>query len=311
MGLRHKRFLCSLLILACSAFSFASANAATPTSPAAIQVVPALENLVQAPHQNTISYSSTITNATNTPVSVTVSTTDFTTLGTNGSLVFISQKQAGDHSLAQAISISDPSFILAAHASQQLTISINNASALTGGGHYGSVLYRTTAVLPTSVANHVQFQQTIASLIFLTSNGQGSYGLGLSVPHTGIVWSHFPNSLNLLFSNTGNVQAVPRGYVNVTNPFGTQVSKNIINPNSGVVLPGTQRLLQTSITSKADVVWPGIYTVRTYYRYDGETGFKVLISHIVYINLGLCLVIILVFIILYLCAREIYSSVRK
>jgi hypothetical protein len=109
-------------------------------------VSPAITNLTVLPHQASLDYSETITNSTNSPLLVTSTTANFTSVGISGTLQFLSIHNNGQHDLASSLHVLTPRFILAADSSKTVTIRVQQLSSLTTGGHYGAVLFQLSAV---------------------------------------------------------------------------------------------------------------------------------------------------------------------
>ena len=82
-----------------------------------------------------------------------------------------------------------------------------------------------------------------------------------------------PGQINPRFQNTGNVHIVPRGSVDIYDPFGRQVRKSIINTGSGIILPESFRVYSGTFMNLATVFWPGRYSMVTSYRYGGKPDF--------------------------------------
>jgi hypothetical protein len=212
-----------------------------------------------------------------------LATSNFNSLGLSGTVVFSRDTFNNSHGLADAITFPVPQLAIPAYHSQSIGVTITGIKQLAPGGHYAAVLVQSSPLTPTLGAT-VTLKESVASLIFLSTAGQGSYSLSLRSLPTVVAGEQLPINLNLVFTNNGNVQVAPSGYVVITNPFGHLVSKTILNPDASLVLPNTSRLLQTNLPS-SQPVWPGRYTDRVYYRAINSAHYQVMTQYVYYIGL--------------------------
>lgn len=280
----------------------ASAHAATPvnTTPDGLGVSPAIINLQATIHEEQLKFDNTITNDSNNAVRITARAVDFTMTGVSGDVLFSETSQSA-YGLASQMSVSEPNFVIPPHQTKTVTVTIRETNTLKAGGHYGAVLYKVTDPTPTSKTgsqSRVGIRKTVASLVFVTTAGKGTYQLQLLPIDNPIALFHLPNSYNLTFKNTGNTQVIPQGYVQVSGPLGTLYSRGTINTGSALVLPGTSRLLQTPVTRITHAWLPGRYTVKAYYRYAGSNTYQVQTTHFWYINFGSIICILILFMIM-------------
>lgn len=282
----NKQLLVIGLVIA-GAFGLGIGNVGAASNSNTIGVSPALQTLVARSGQRMISYDVTLTNTSTSPQIVSISAADFTAFAGTGQVQFLDPaKPNKDHGLLDSFQLLSPQILINPGESRAIPVTLNNVDKLTPGGHYGAILLKTSK--PNSlVKNNISITQTVASLVFLTTEGKGSYGLNLQPIRTTFGWFRLPSTLNLAFKNTGNVQVVPRGYINITSPFGRPVSKTVLNTDSGLVLPGTTRLLQTPVKTTGRAIIPGIYNIKVYYKYDGAKTYSVQSSKVVFLNLWL------------------------
>ena len=267
-------FIVALIMLAVTSTHHAAALSDTSFS---ATVSPAIHDIHLLPNQLTTMYSSTIQNPTSAALQVHVSSADFTPLGNSsaGALTLLAANNSTAHGLAKDMLADSSDFILLPLQSRSIKVTIADTAHLAGGGHYGVLLYEILPLLPAGThGSTVGLKQTIASPVFVSTQGSGTYGLQLFKPELGIAWLHLPKSYAVAFRNTGNVQLVPRGYINLTGPTGAQQAKTIINSDSGMILPDTNRLFSLPADNYSKPSFPGIYTLRTYYRYDGSSTYS-------------------------------------
>jgi hypothetical protein len=192
-------------------------------------------------------------------------------------------------------------------------INIVNTNTLSPGGHYGAVLFKVAALGQSlsQSSQRIAINEVLVSLIFLSTEGQGVYHLGLNIPKQSIAWASLPSNFSLLFQNQGNVQTTPRGYLNVEGPFNRQISKNIINPNSNLILPGTSRQLSVTTQSIHHAILPGIYTVSVYYGYPGQVGYTVAHTRIIYVDIYAVIAVIFAILLFYVAISKIVMYERR
>ena len=154
--------------------------------------------------------------------------------------------------------------------SQVVTVRINDDNSLIAGGHYGALVVLGSVSQSTSAGHYVALSQSINGLIFLTKTGGEVYGLNLSnVESSGSLLAQSP-ILSMRFQNTGNVHTVPRGIAQVFDPRGRLISQGVINEDSDLILPQTNRLerIQLISVSKANMI--GRYHLNVQYHRDGD-----------------------------------------
>ena len=282
------RRLAILSLALASLFGLNAGHASAATGNNTIGVSPALQTLVARKGQSQITYNVTLTNISKEPQTVSVTAADFTAFNGTGQVQFLDpSKPNKEHGLAGSFQFIAPQLLINPGESRLIPVTLGGLDKLTPGGHYGAILLKTSLPSPLKNSN-VIITQSVASLVFLSTEGQGTYQLKLRPQSTSLAFFRLPQSLNFVFDNTGNVQATPRGYVAITGPRGL-ISKTIINSESALVLPGTQRLIQTPLNSRSFLQLPGIYTVRTYYKYQGANDYSFQFKKVVFFNLPLVL----------------------
>lgn len=168
----------------------------------------------------------------------------------------------------------DPVFTLQNGQVKSVPITILNSSEMAPGGHYGALI---AEIQDTSKskgsANQISLKQELVSLLFIKKVGGETYGLKMeSMSANGGLST--PDSINIVFKNTGNVHVVPRGYIELTDAKGGVVAKGIINPESTLVLPEKKRQFITVLQPIAAAKNGTEYKVTAYFRYDGVDDYS-------------------------------------
>ena len=296
MGKTTKR-ICSygIAVVAITALFVVLPLNASAASPNNLGVTPAVSTIDVLPSQTSVTFTNAVVNDSDQPIIVRATTSDFTMNGANGSLVF-ETAQNKKYSLKESLQIDQPTFAIGPHQSHTVTITIINTQALQAGGHYAAILYK-TSVRPAGKSSGptVNLNQTVASLVMVSTAGRGTTDLRLLPIENPIAFFKLPSSYNLSFRNNGNVQAIPRGTVHVTGPLNKLYSRGQINSGSAMVLPETTRLYQTAVSRVAHAWLPGKYTIHVQYRAASSTKITEKTQDIWYTNFGSILCILFLF----------------
>lgn len=155
-----------------------------------------------------------------------------------------------------------------------IPIAILNSEEMSPGGHYGALIAEIqSSDKSKGSANEISLKQELVSLLFIKKVGGEAYGLQLESMFASGGLST-PDSINIVFKNTGNVHVIPRGYIEVTDVKGRVVAKGIINPESTLVLPEKTRQFITVLQPIGVAKSGGEYNVTAYFRYDGKEDFS-------------------------------------
>lgn len=288
------KYLLISLLLFVVCIGINSSAKATSLTASGITISPAIEQISLSPSQNSANFSIQITNNTKQPVIINISARDFTSLNQYGGIGFLTGNQsmlANGHGLANDLNIGLTQLALAASQSQNVPIIINNANSLAAGGHYTAINYNIHG--PASKkANSVTINQSLSTLVFLSTSGQGTQTTTLSTPVISRFAATFPKTVSLVFSNSGNTQTVPRGVVQIYKKPTSIISQATINIDSGLILPSSSRLFNLKLTNMSSGhLWPGIYHLKVYYRHDGQTGYYIYQRSFLYLSSGLLIAI--------------------
>ena len=279
-----RSLLCGGVILA-AAFLWHSSPADALTAGQGLTVTPAIKQIALAPSQMSATFTVSVTNTTDSPITVAISTQDFTTLNQNGGIRFLSTANSGPHALASSMSVATPQIHLDRGRSAAVTVAINDTEKLAAGGHYAAVVFRIVDSSSSGSNNIVSVMPAVSSLVFVTTSGAGTQQLDLSSPNIGSFQTQFPNQLNLVFTNSGNTQTTIHGVAQITESGGRPVSQGIINADSGLILPGSQRLFDVAlhdVTGSPRIV--GSYTLHILYRHDGQSDYSVYQQKFFFVN---------------------------
>jgi hypothetical protein len=217
-------------------------------------------------------YEVTLTNHSEVSQLFVMSAADFGSLDEEGGVAFLGQSQNlldRKYGLAAWMKLDKTQVTVPAGGSAQVRVTIDNASTMSPGGHYGAVLATAqTDGTGKTGRPRVGVKQVLSSLILLVKDGGARPTMALVSQTTNAVWWRLPTSVTQRFKGTGNVHIVPRGTVEVVDPLGRVVRRGALNAASGAVLPESIRRYRTSLDS-VNVAWvPGPYRVVASFRPD-------------------------------------------
>jgi hypothetical protein len=287
--------------------------AAADTSANGITASPALQQISLDKGQNTASFSTTVTDNTKVPMGIEITAEDFTYLGLQGDVSFISAQSASSnpHGLASSLKIEPSHVNLLPGQSQTINVTIENADALATGGHYSALVYKYLGP-STGPSGSVSINQAVTTLIFLTTYGQGTQILRLDTPVLGPLQTVVPHGIPMVFEDQGNTQTVLRGYVQLVNPSGKTIAQAIMNEGSGLILPGARRLFTVNLSGLASgYAWPGLYHLKVFYRHDGQNNFSMYEQGFIYLSLTHILVLVAVLLALVAALVLLLRLLRK
>ncbi len=241
-----------------------------------LTVTPVFQEVTLATDEAEARFSITLTNQTDGPLVLRPSVVDFGSLDESGGVAFLgaSDNLVRKYSLASWMRPEKDIVSLEVGESEDLRVVIENRESLSPGGHYGAVLFTIGNEEGDAKENVVAVNQLLSVLVFAKKEGGEIYRLNLldRTWERSLLFGLSQTSLR--FQNEGNVHIVPRGIVTLTDPLGRIVEKGVINTESGLVLPESQRTFVTKLSLVTPLLIPGRYTLRTDYRYDGQEAFE-------------------------------------
>ena len=241
-----------------------------------LTVTPVFQEVTLATDEAEARFSITLTNQTDGPLVLRPSVVDFGSLDESGGVAFLgaSDNLVRKYSLASWMRPEKDIVSLEAGESEDLRVVIENRESLSPGGHYGAVLFTIGNEEADAKENVVAVNQLLSVLVFAKKEGGEIYRLNILDRTRERSMLFGLSQTSLRFQNEGNVHIVPRGIVTLTDPLGRVVEKGIINTESSLVLPESQRTFVTKLSLVTPLLIPGRYTLITDYRYDGQEAFE-------------------------------------
>lgn len=245
--------------------------------PRGITVSPAFQEITLGQEDARADFSVSVTNTMEEAVTLRITVFDFGSLDESGGVAFLgaSNDLEKKYALASWIRPEKDVFMIEPNETKQILVTIENREALSPGGHYGALTFKTeySVVGDRQEGNTLSVNQLFSTLVFVKKVGGEIYDLKLSGQEYKGGLMKFQDTVRLRFRNNGNTHAVPRGMAVVSDSFGRKVAKGIINQESGLILPETFRVYPVHLNPLAMSFIPGRYTMEIAYRYDGKDDF--------------------------------------
>jgi len=289
-------------------------NAAPSVTYKGITLTPAIINLDLVAGQTHAPFDVQVTNNTQVPQSLRLSSIDFKSLNQSGGLAFVgngSSQITAQHSLASWLNLGNGAVDLTPGQSKTVHMLVDNRSDLAPGGHYAAVLFQSTKDTTGTSNNHVAINQVVSALIFVRKVDGATYGVDISTIAVPNNWFKQPNSVNVVLTDTGNTQEVPRGLVTATGPITGEIARGLVNPDSNLLLPDSSRLFQVPLQRTRHAWWPGFYKVTVSYRYDGTTQLQTATTSFLYISPFFIVVLLVILAIGYFLMRQRKALYRR
>lgn len=259
--MRHRIFLVALLLF----FTVKPVFAATSSS---LTVVPSLAQIDLATDKPEAVL--TYKNSGSVALNISFSTQDFTAFEDGYKIKYLTENDAKNYrySLSSWISFEQKSIRINPHEEKQVKLFIDS-TRVTKGAHYASILAQ---IDQDDNGQKIAVRGILSSLLFVRASTGQEIESGIIVNLRAVQnFIEFPASFVLRFENTGNVDVVPYGILQITGPFGKRVAKAILNENSSMVLPESIRRLDLTVTKEQSFFPPGIYTAKLSMHF-GKTG---------------------------------------
>ena len=263
------------LFLITSAVGYSLGVSAAPGQ--GITVEPVFEEISFGGNQETERFEITLKNDTVQPVVLRPSIVDFGSLDESGGVAFLgaADQLERKYGLASWMQPEKDAVFLEPGEVEKLPLVIENRESLSPGGHYAAVVFQVgSGDEMVNKENEVAVNQLLSVLVFVKKKGGEVYNLELK----DVEWWQgiflVPSEVRSRFQNAGNVHVTPRGVMTLTDPFGRDIAKGILNEESGIILPETQRTYVTKLEVLKRAFLPGTYTLAVSYRYDGEENFR-------------------------------------
>ncbi len=201
---------------------------------------------------------------------------DFGSLDESGGVAFLGSGDPREYEAAKWMEIPVKDILVAPQSKTRVDVTIKNDDTFSPGGHYGAVLFENdTPDTNADDKTRIAVRQVFSALVYVRKVGGEVFSFRLEGKEYRKQLWRLPETVNLRFTNEGNVHVIPRGTVRISDPLGRTIKKATINQSSGLVLPNTSRRFDERFGSLTGAWLPGQYSVRVEYRYDGKDTFEV------------------------------------
>ncbi len=240
---------------------------------------------------------------------------DFGSLDESGGVAFLGSGDPREYEAAKWMEIPVTDILVAPQSKTRVDVTIKNDDTFSPGGHYGAVLFENdTPATDSGDETRIAVRQVFSALVYVRKVGGEVFSFRLEGKEYRKQLWRLPETVNLRFTNEGNVHVIPRGTVRISDPLGRTIKKATINQSSGLVLPNTSRRFDERFVALASAWLPGKYSLRVEYRYDGKDTFEVSGEKYWYwppVTTGILIVILSVFLTLKYCHKKGYKLSKK
>ena len=193
-------------------------------------------------------------NPSDATIGIKMTVEDFTVTGEIGH-VKLEPAETETYSIARWITFEPNEFILGPGEQKFVTFTISVPGNAEPGGHYGSVIAGTTAVVGGEFTGAVVAGR-VGSLVLLSVAGEIEEDLGVKEFLAPGYSEYGPIPFTIRLENKGTIHVKPKGFITITNWLGRKVVDIEIPQRN--VLPNSIRKIETSLDRKW--LWAGRYT---------------------------------------------------
>jgi len=272
----HIKFLLSTTALLAISLYIGTFGVHAQSENGDITVDPVYQQVIVKPSPDTQQFSIKITNHTKSAQTFSLKAVDFGSLNETGGVAFIGVKTPDlnyKYALSPWIKVENNSIVVGPGQTLKQSVLITDAHSMPPGGHYGAIFIQPQRSSDKSKNSKVEVSQVVSSLVFVNKIGGDVYRLDLKGTNSNKSIINLPSKVTLRFHNGGNIHLVPRGKITVTDNQGRIMREGLINQDSGIMLPETNRQFVSNLQNRATVWWPGNYYVNIKYRYDGKDSY--------------------------------------
>ena len=212
-------------------------------------------------------------NTTNLELNFTLRAIEFTEIDKNGGNIFLGQSLSeGEFKSAPWVKLPEEQILLIPGEQKEVVFELKETEKLLPGAHYAAILFETTrpAEREGEDPSRIFLRQIAASLLYISKASDQEQKIMAVKSERYTSFPKLIESLVVTFVNQGNNLAEPRGYVAVSNLFGAEVGRGILNESGKILFPGQERQIEAKF-EKINYFFPGPYTFQVFYRIgDGE-----------------------------------------
>lgn len=195
----------------------------------------------------------------------------------------------GTASALSRLRLTPTDLTIPADGSAKMTVTVSDSVKLTPGSQQIDLVLTQLA----TPSNSVSVVPSIRLPLIVIKEDGAITALSASTPSKPGFAFDLPEKVTVTIKNTGNMIAIPRGYVQVLDPRGREVSKGIVNGASVAVVPGSQLRTNIDMTTLDHAWLPGTYRVRLAYGTGGGAAATLVSASFFYLPVWQILLILL------------------
>lgn len=195
-----------------------------------------------------------IFNPTREPIGITMLMEDFSPIGEVGEVQLSDGDDHSSFSVASWTEFFPSEFVIQPGQQQIVTFNIEVPLNAEPGGHYGSIVASSSAVIGDQVGGSAVTTK-VGSLVLIRLSGVARESLAIKEFSAPAHSDRGPIEFTVRFENAGNVHVRPAGFINITDIFGKQVAQIEIPQN--IAIPDA---IRQANTTWSDVNLFGRYT---------------------------------------------------
>lgn len=174
-------------------------------------------------------------------------------------------------SATKQLSITPGDLLLPAKSSASPTITLSASSTLPPGSQEIDLII----TQETTTSTNVSIVPRIRMPLIVVKQDGAIMSFSISADSASHFRLKLPPMLKLTIHNTGNVVAVPHGYISIYDPRGRETSKGVINTASTAIAPGGQLHTQAIVAPLNKAWMPGTYKLRFSYGAGSDSPTRV------------------------------------
>lgn len=249
-----------------------------------------------------------IKNTSSQDLTIQLSVVDINQINGTGRMTLVSANKNSLYSLKKYITFPEETFALKAQEAKTVPVIINS-STMNAGGYYGAIVFEARGnneSVKKSGAVH-----GISTLLFITKTGDIKPAISVKqiITLKSNIQFSYPNNLEVIFTNKGNVDLIPYGRIEIYDPFNRLLSKGVLNDSSDIVLPGVERTIVAKMDKTALTLPFSLNKVIIYGQDSQKITSYTYSSNLLYFNPIFLLIILLLFIASFVYRNKIYTCV--
>jgi len=221
-----------------------------------LEVSPAVAEMVLTKPEETKTLEITFSNKSEEFLDLQLSISDFREKDLTAQVEFLPNSSSYEYSLVSFLSLSHNYLVLEPNGKQKIKVTVKNRDDLSPGGHYAAVIAKIAGEKNKKQEGTI-ISPSVSALILLRKVGGEKFNLSLKEVDwpKALFVSHYPQKVNLLFQNEGNIHIIPYGVAEIKDVLGRTIYKGVINFSSAYVFPSSRRFIEIEM-GKTGFSWP-------------------------------------------------------